>query len=37
MWKEFFLDAATDLTEREIFQNEPVSALLKLVRNLKHL
>jgi len=37
MWNEFFLDAATDLKEREIFQIEAVSALLKLVCNLKHL
>jgi len=37
MWNYFFLDAATNLKEREIFLIEPVSALLKLMRNLKHL
>jgi len=37
MWNDFFLDAATNLKEREIFLTEPVSTLLKLVSNLKHL
>jgi len=36
MWKDFFLDAATNLKERETFLVEPVSSL-KLVCNLKHL
>ena len=34
---DFFLDASTNLKEREIFLIEPVSTLLKLVCNLKHL
>jgi len=37
MWKDFFLDAAINLKEREIFLAEPVSTLLKLVCYLKHL
>jgi len=37
MWNDFFLDAATNLTEREFFPNETVSDLLKLVCNFKHL
>jgi len=37
MWNDCFLDAATNLKEREIFLVEPVSSLLKLVCNLKHL
>jgi len=37
MWSDFFLDAATNLKEREIFLVEPVFSLLKLVYNLKHL
>jgi len=37
MWNDFFLDAATNLKEKEIFVIEPVSTPLKLVCNLKHL
>ena len=36
MWNDFFLDAATNQTERESFLVEPVPSL-KLVSNLKHL
>jgi len=36
MWSNFFLDAATNLKERETFLVQPVSSL-KLVYNLKHL
>jgi len=36
MWNDFFLDAATNQTERESFLVEPVPSL-KLVCNLKHL
>ena len=36
IWNDFFLDAATNQKEREIFLAEPVSSL-KLVCNLKHL
>jgi len=35
-WKDFFLDASTYLKEREISLVEPVSTLLKLVCNIKH-
>jgi len=37
MCNDFFFDAATNLKEREISPIEPVSTLLKLVCNLKHL
>jgi len=37
MWNDFSLGAATNLKEREIFLNEPVSTLLKLVYYFKHL
>jgi len=37
MWNDFFLDAATSQEKRETFQVEPVSGLLKLMCNLKHL
>jgi len=37
MWNAFFLDTATNLKEREFFLVEPVSSLLKLLCNLKHL
>ena len=37
MWNDFFLDAATNLKEREIFLVKPVFSPLKLVYNLKHL
>jgi len=37
MWNDFFLDAATNLKEREIIVFEPVFTLLRLVCNLKHL
>jgi len=36
-WNDFFFDAATKLKEREIYLVKPVSSLLKLVCNLKHL
>jgi len=35
--ERFFLDAATNLKEREIFLIEPVSTLIKLACNLNHL
>jgi len=37
MRDDFFLDATTNLKQREIFLVEPVSRLLKLVCTLKHL
>jgi len=37
MWNVVFRDATTNLKEREIFVIEPVSSLLKLVCNSKHL
>jgi len=37
MWNDFFLDAATNLKEREFFLIEPMSTLLKLVCSLNHL
>jgi len=37
MWNDFFLDAATNPKEREIFLTEPISTPLKLVCNLKYL
>jgi len=37
MWYDFFLDAVTNLKEREVFLVEPVSDLLKLACNLKRL
>jgi len=37
MWNDFFLDAATNLKEREISLIEPVSTLLKLLCISKHL
>jgi len=37
MWNDFFLDAATNLKEREICPIGPVFTLLKLVCDLKHL
>jgi len=39
MWNDFFLDAATNLKEREIFLIEPVFTLLKLrcaIENIFH-
>jgi len=37
MCNDYFLDAATNLKEREVFLIEPVSTLLNLMCNLKHL
>jgi len=36
IWNDYFLDAAINQKEREIFLGEPLSSL-KLVCNLKHL
>jgi len=37
LWNVVFRDATTNLKERETYLIEPVSGLLKLMYNLKHL